>query len=98
MAKRLNRNEFLRRVARRSDTPVSKVRAIYGAMYDEMLEAFVAGNEVCLAGFGTFVLRQHKGHPVNFKAKSGTVKNYMVLKFIPSSGMVSKIRSTCELE
>lgn len=92
MAGKVNRNEFLRMVAKRTNMQVEEVRYVYDSMCEEMQSIILEGKELSLTGFGTFTLRRHKGHPVQFDAKGGSIKDYVVLKFVPSVVLVSKIR------
>ena len=92
MRGKVNRNEFLVRVARRADMPVEEIRRIYDAMYDEMGIVLLSGKDLSLTGLGTFTLKTHRGHPVQFEAKSGNIPDYVVLKFIPSGVLTSKLR------
>lgn len=96
MARKVNRNEFLCRIARKADMPLEDVREVYNTFCDEMQSVLCGGCDLSLTGLGTFAMRKHKGHPVQFDAKDGSIKDYMVLKFVPSGVLVTKIREGLE--
>lgn len=91
--RKVNKNEFLEEIAAKSNMPLSDVRVIYDAIVDGVKNVVCNGQDLSLTGFGTFSLKKHKGHPVQFEAKSDTVQDYVVLKFAASDVLMSKIRS-----
>ena len=93
MKHKINKNEFLKSVAEKTNKPVSEVRDIYDAIVDEIQVVVCAGQGLSLTGFGTFALKSHKGHPVQFEAKSDKVQDYVVLKFTASDVLMSRIRN-----
>ncbi len=90
---KINKNEFLSMIAKDHDMSLSDVKAFYSASIDEMLKIVSSGKELSLTGFGNFSLKQHKGHPVQFEAKSDTVSDYVVLKFTASDVLMARIRA-----
>ena len=92
MKNKVNKNEFLERIAEKNEIPLSEVRLVYDAIVDELKTVVCNGQDLSLTGFGTFSLKRHKGHPVQFEAKTDTVKDYVVLKFAASDVLMSKIR------
>lgn len=92
MKKKINKNEFLETIAEKHDIPLASVRNVYEAFVDELKTVVCSGQDLSLTGFGTFSLKRHKGHPVQFEAKTDTVKDYVVLKFAASDVLMSKIR------
>lgn len=72
-----------------SDVKLEAVNAIYEAITDRIVDSVKEGKRVSLAGFGSFQLQKHKGHPVRFKSGESAMPDYMVLKFTVSD-IVSK--------
>ncbi len=93
---KVNKNDFLKRVAKKTCMNPAAVRDVFDAMIDEGKTVLCSGGELSLSGFGTFSLREHKGHPVQFEAKTEAVNDYIVLKFSPSDVLMAKIRSDCK--
>jgi nucleoid DNA-binding protein len=92
MKKKINKNEFLESIAERYEMPLSDVRKIYDAIVDELKAVVCSGQDLSLTGFGTFSLKKHKGHPVQFESKADTVEDYVVLKFTASDVLITNIR------
>ena len=82
---RVNKHEFLGRVAERLGLPVHEVDAVYDAMVEELLAVVGAGDTLLLRGFGKFYPHRRKGHQVQFaKGDHGgpaVIPDYAVLKF-----------------
>lgn len=93
MKRRVNKNEFLEIIAEKNNMTPKAVRIIYEAIVDEIKAVVCSGQDLSLTGFGTFSLKTHKGHPVQFEAESDTVKDYVVLKFAASDVLMSRIRT-----
>ncbi len=55
----MNKNEFLRAIADKTDATIKDVDAYYEAFVSTVREAMVAGDKITLVGFGTFAAR-HK--------------------------------------
>lgn len=89
---KVNKKDFLNRVSRNHAIPLDQVKDVYSAIVEELESVVCAGHELSLTGFGTFALKKHKGHPVQFEAKTETVNDYVVLKFTASDVLMSKIR------
>ena len=87
---KINKNEFLDRIAKKNGIPLADVKCVYNAIIDEFKTVMCSGSELSLTGFGTFSLKKHKGHHVQFDSK--VVDDYMVLKFRPSAVLMAKIR------
>ena len=94
MKRKINKNEFISTVAKKNRIPVADVRLVYEAIIAEIKTTVCAGKELSLTGFGTFSLKKHKGHPVQFEAKTDTVKDYLILRFAPSDSMMTRIRES----
>lgn len=93
MKRKVNKNEFLEVIAAKNDMEVKDVKTIYDAIVDEIKAIVCNGQDLSLTGFGTFSLKKHKGHPVQFEAESDKVKDYVVLKFTASDVLMSRIRT-----
>lgn len=94
--RKVNKNEFLSAVAKNSGFNVTVVKAVYVAFIEEIKHVVCNGYDLSLTGFGSFVLKKHKGHPVQFEAKTDTVKDYIVLKFAASDVLMTDIRKNYE--
>jgi nucleoid DNA-binding protein len=92
MKRKVNKNEFLSAIAEKTGLDITLVKAVYTALVDEIRVVVCRGEDLSLTGFGSFTLKKHKGHPVQFEAKSDKVKDYVVLKFAASDVLMSNIR------
>lgn len=93
MKKKVNKNELLENVATKRNVPMGLVKDVYDGLVDEIISTVSSGYDLSLTGFGTFSLKKHKGHPVQFEAKSDIVGDYVVLKFAPSDVLMTVIRN-----
>lgn len=64
----------------------------YQLIIDGIQKTVCSGKELSLSGFGSFYLRKHKGHPVQFDSGTTKVNDYVVLKFSASDVLAQKIR------
>lgn len=94
--RKINKNEFLSAVAKRAGVSLSTVKTVYKAFVEELKNVVCHGYDLSLTGFGSFILKKHKGHPVQFEAKTETVKDYVVLKFAASDVLMTDIRKDYE--
>lgn len=88
---RVNKSEYVGRVARRAGVPVRVATTVYEAMIEEILEIVGEGNRLTLTGFGKFYPQAHKGHRVRTVDEEGkigsvpetsdVIDDYAVLKF-----------------
>lgn len=92
MKLKVNKNEFLESISNKTNIPLNTVKSVYNAIINEIRVVICSGKDLSLTGFGTFMLKKHKGHPVQFEAKSDKVKDYVVLKFAASDVLMSHIR------
>lgn len=92
MKDKINKNDFFDRVAERGQTETETVKSVYNAIVGEITDIVCAGHNLSLTGFGTFSLKIHRGHPVQFKGKDKIVGDYPILKFTASDVLMSKIR------
>lgn len=90
---KMNRSEYLRRVAKRTGYSRAVVVEIYDAMVDEFVDVMQEGKQLLLTGFGNYYMQTHKGHPVQFAGGSDVVEDYDVLKFSPSNVLKKRVRS-----
>lgn len=96
MKHKVNKNEFLQSIAEKTGLDMDIVKTIYIATVDEIRTIVCRGEDLSLTGFGTFTLKKHKGHPVQFESKCDKVKDYVVLKFAASDVLMSNIRRDYE--
>ena len=96
MKNKVSRNEFLDKVSVECGVSSSVVHKVYGGIISVFNDIIRSGRDISLTGFGTFALKKHKGHPVQFDAKESHVKDYDVLKFTPSDVLMNKIRANKE--
>ena len=61
---RVNKRDFVNRVARRAGVPVRVASSVYDSMIEEILEVVAGGNRVTLTGFGKFYPKAHEGHKI----------------------------------
>ena len=80
---RVNKREFVSKVAARADLSTKTVAVAYEAFVDELLEIVGRGDRLLLTGFGKFYPQLHKGHRVQFaqRESAGSIDDYAVLKF-----------------
>lgn len=87
---RVNRSEFVARVAQRAGVDAQLVARVYDAMIEEIIQVVSQGCRLTLTGFGKFYPQRHKGHRVQRVNEEGrlqgtevpeTVDDYAVLKF-----------------
>ena len=82
----MNKNEFLRTIADKTDSTIKDATAFYDAFVETVQEAMKADDKITLVGFGTFVAK-HKAACVrpNPQKPGETIKvaacNVPALKF-----------------
>lgn len=91
-AGKVNREEFLRAVARESGVSLEDVITVANAMESQALVIAEAGKELSVTGFGQFYAQRHKGHPVQFGEPKNIVSDYVVYKFSASHVINDKLR------
>ena len=71
----MNKNEFLRAIADKTDSTIKDANAFYEAFVETVTEAMKANDKITLVGFGTFAAR-HKAASVrpNPQKKGETIK------------------------
>ncbi|MDR3318189.1 MAG: HU family DNA-binding protein [Clostridiales bacterium] len=81
----MNKGEFIKALAEKSDITVKQADAVYDAAYATIADALKAGDKVALAGFGTFELKAKPAREgINPKTKAKitiAAANAPVLKF-----------------
>jgi len=87
---RVNRSDFIVRVAQRAGVDARLVTRVYDAMIEEIIQVVSEGSRLTLTGFGKFYPQRHKGHRVQRVNEDGRlqgtdvpeiVDDYAVLKF-----------------
>ena len=56
----MNKNEFLRKIADKTESTIKDATAFYDAFVATVNEAMKADEKISLVGFGTFVAKQKK--------------------------------------
>ncbi len=71
----MNKNEFLRNIADKTESTIKDATAFYEAMVETVKEAMLANEKITLVGFGTFQAK-HKNATVhqNPQKKGETIK------------------------
>ncbi|MCC3283222.1 HU family DNA-binding protein [Arthrobacter caoxuetaonis] len=99
---RVNKREYVVRVARRAGVPIRVATDVYEAVIEEILDIVENGDRLTLTGFGKFYPQKHKGHRVQRINEEGklegtedpeTVDDYAVLKFSATRAVNRKIGS-----
>lgn len=92
---KINKDEFLQIVSDESGVDIKTVSKIYDGFVNTIKKSVCSGKNVSLTRFGTFSIKEHKGHPVQFQSEnssSGSIKNYIVFKFDVSDVFIKQIR------
>lgn len=110
MIQKINKYALLRSAAKKTNVKIGVVNKVYDAIIDEIEQSVCEGKSVVLTKFGTFVLKEHKGHPVQRRVVRRTkgknkeniiseepayIADYIVLKFEVSNSLIKRIRSKC---
>lgn len=90
---KVNRSEYLARVAKRIGVSRRVVIEVYNGMVEEFIVIMREERQLLLTGFGNFFIQKHKGHPVQFSGGSDVVDDYNVLKFAPSNILKKRVRN-----
>ncbi len=56
----MNKNEFLRNIADKTESTIKDATAFYEAMVETIRESMLADDKITLVGFGTFVAKNKK--------------------------------------
>lgn len=101
---KMNKDEFLQNVAARSAVNQEEVGKVYDAIISEIKDTVCSGRKLSLTRFGTFSLKEHKGHPVQYDfskterpsenpdSESKAIADYVVFKFDVSAVFMNQIR------
>ena len=54
----MNKNEFLRNIADKTESTIKDATAYYDAMVEVIRDAMIAGDKITLVGFGTFAAKE----------------------------------------
>ena len=54
----MNKNEFLRAIADKTESTIKDANAFYDAMVEVIRDAMIAGDKITLVGFGTFAAKE----------------------------------------
>lgn len=101
-AQKMNRDELLGRVARRlmeagvadgdEKACLELTHMWYEAYETELVGAVAEGGRVSFTGFGSYCMKSHKGHPVQFGSGESRVEDYQVFRFVPSNVLNRRLR------
>ena len=94
---KMNKREFLEKVARDNGLNKHTVSSVYNALVDGICDTVSDGTLLSLTGFGVFSLQVHKGHPIRFEGRS-TIDDYVTFKFDASDTLVKRIRKNTSKE
>ncbi|MCD7950335.1 MAG: HU family DNA-binding protein [Erysipelotrichaceae bacterium] len=78
----MNKKELVNAVAQKKNLTKKETEALVDAVFDTMTEAFIAGDNVLISGFGTFKYKDRQPR----KGVSPKTKEYMT---IPASKTVT---------
>lgn len=93
---RMNRSEFIARIAKNKDMSVSDVEKAYNMIIDEIISVVKEGYRLNLMGFGSYYKQLHKGQPVQFKQDDDRMPDYEVFKFSASNTLNQSLRKKGE--
>ncbi len=96
MKGKVNKNEFIERIAKSNHIDQNQVKKVYDAIINELVDVLCEDKSLSLTGFGMFSLKSHKGHPVQFEAKKDKVDDYVVMRFTASDVLMSRIRGNID--
>ena len=97
---RENRRAFAEKVTaslnknpcRMHEYSISEIETIFGTMLEQLINTTKEGKEQFFIGFGSFYLKKHKGHPVQFGSAETEIGDYVTLKFSASNNLSTKLR------
>lgn len=99
MKQKVNKTDFLQIISDKTNMSLNDVEKVYEAIIGEIQRITLTGKDVSLTGFGTFSIRQHKGHPVqtDFNKSHGdgrtrSIPDYIVFRFSSSSALTARLR------
>ena len=87
---KLNKLDLIKNVSAKTQYSQETVFQIYEALFDEIKHSVMQYGRVSLLNFGSFYTILHKGHHVQFGAK--TVAAYPIFKFAPSENLRQELR------
>lgn len=80
-------------LAEKPDNYAITAQDAYNLVIKTIITNLFDGNTVALNSFGTFTTQTHKGHYTNMNcAKNTPVKDYLVVKYSPSTTMIQMLR------
>ena len=77
----MNKNEFLRKIADKTESTIKDATAFYDAFVESVNEAMKADDKITLVGFGTFVAKHKKESVRPNPQKKGETIKVPALKF-----------------
>lgn len=95
--KKINKGEFVSIAAKSAGLSVKDMNAALNAILVSIPELAKEGAEISFSNFGTFSVKSHKGHPVNFESKRENIDSYAVFKFSASTALNKRLRDASVL-
>ena len=91
----MNKNEFLRAIADKTETTIKEANAFYEAFVETVQEAMKAKDKITLVGFGTFVAK-HKNASVrpNPQNISPSITKRIVYNMKSINFVIKKIKTS----
>ena len=89
---KIKKRDIINRIAKETGVSNVQVKKICDMFIAIIKDELCKGREVSISGFGSFFIRRHKGHPVQFGAKDGEIKDYPVVRFTASKVFAAYIK------
>lgn len=90
--KKMNKQEFIARIAREQDISLKQARYAYDIVVRGIEDVVRDGYRLSLMGFGSFFMQTHKGHPVHVEETTKEVADYKLFRFKASHALSQRIR------
>lgn len=89
----MNKSDLINAVAKRGNTKYM-VKNIVDDVFDEIQKALISGEKVQIRGFGTFEIKEFKGHPaVHPETKERIeIPSYKNIVFNPGDELTRSVR------
>lgn len=84
--------ELLSAVADKLGVSISDVSDIWNGIKQQIISECSDGKTIMITGFGSFCIKRHKGHPIQFDSGTSAVSDYPVFKFSTSDILGKRLR------
>lgn len=91
--KKMNQTEFVEYLMATHDLSREEAKRMYQYVIQDIIRLVSGGTILSLNDFGTFELKIHKGHPIQFQKERMMIPDYPVFKFTASNALNKQIRS-----